>query len=108
MGPADQGNAVVDSRFRVHGISGLRIVDASVFPRIPGYFIATSIYMIAEKAADVLSEEYPTAASGQTSQTGDAPVIKSLEETVHRTSFPAELEAAEARLINQRRKAAGL
>ena len=108
MGPADQGNAVVDSRFRVHGISGLRIVDASVFPRIPGYFIATSIYMIAEKAADVLSEEYPTGDSDQASQTDDAPVIKSLEETVNRTSFPAELEAAEAKLINQRRKAAGL
>ena len=32
----------------------LRIVDASVFPRIPGYFLACAVYMIAEKAADVL------------------------------------------------------
>ncbi len=53
MKPEDQGG-VVDSRFRVHGIGNLRIVDASVFPRIPGYFIVTSIYMIAEKAADVI------------------------------------------------------
>ena len=108
MGLADQGNSVVDSRFRVHGISGLRIVDASVFPRIPGYFIATSIYMIAEKAADVLSEEYPTRAAGKVAQAIDAPIINSLEETVNRISFPAELEAAEAKLISQRRRAAGL
>ena len=50
---------VVDSRFRVHGIENLRIVDASIFPRIPGYFIVTSVYMIAEKAADVILGETP-------------------------------------------------
>jgi choline dehydrogenase-like flavoprotein len=53
MKPEDLGG-VVDSRFRVHGIRNLRVVDASIFPRIPGYFIVASIYMIAEKAADVL------------------------------------------------------
>jgi arachidonate 15-lipoxygenase len=53
MKPEDQCG-VVDSRFRVHGIPNLRVVDASIFPRIPGYFIVTSVYMIAEKAADVL------------------------------------------------------
>jgi len=53
MKPEAQGG-VVDSEFRVHGIRNLRIVDASIFPRIPGYFIVTAIYMIAEKAADVL------------------------------------------------------
>jgi choline dehydrogenase len=46
--------SVLDSNFRVRGASGLRVVDASVFPRIPGYFIASAIYMIAEKAADVI------------------------------------------------------
>jgi choline dehydrogenase-like flavoprotein len=50
IGPRDQGG-VVDSRFRVHGTRGLRIVDASVFPRIPGFFIASAVYMIGEKAA---------------------------------------------------------
>jgi choline dehydrogenase len=45
---------VLGSDFRVHGTAGLRVVDASVFPRIPGYFIAAAVYMIAEKAADVL------------------------------------------------------
>jgi choline dehydrogenase len=53
MKPEDQGG-VLDSRFRVHGIRNLRVVDASIFPHIPGYFIVTAVYMIAEKAADVL------------------------------------------------------
>ena len=46
--------AVLDSNFKVRGIKGLRVVDASVFPRIPGFFIVSSIYMIAEKAADAI------------------------------------------------------
>ncbi|QSY48844.1 MULTISPECIES: GMC family oxidoreductase [Streptomyces] len=54
MGRADDPSAVVDSRFRVRGVSGLRIVDASVFPRIPGFFIVTPVYMISEKASDVI------------------------------------------------------
>jgi choline dehydrogenase len=45
---------VVDSNFRVIGVSNLRVVDASVFPKIPGFFIVTPIYMIAEKASDVI------------------------------------------------------
>jgi len=53
IGPREQ-NGVVDSNFRVYGTHGLRIVDASVFPRIPGFFIVSSIYMIGEKAADVI------------------------------------------------------
>ncbi|KAH8817314.1 putative choline dehydrogenase [Xylogone sp. PMI_703] len=43
--------AVLDSKFRVRGTAGLRVVDASAFPEIPGYFIASAIYMISEKAA---------------------------------------------------------
>jgi choline dehydrogenase len=49
--------AVLDSRFRVRGVEGLRVVDASVFPKIPGYFIVSAIYMVSEKAADVIREE---------------------------------------------------
>ncbi len=53
IGPRD-GGGVLTSDFRVHDTRGLRVVDASVFPRIPGFFLVTSIYMIAEKAADVI------------------------------------------------------
>jgi len=45
---------VLNSRFEVHGTRRLRVVDASVFPRIPGFFIASAVYMIAEKAAETL------------------------------------------------------
>jgi choline dehydrogenase-like flavoprotein len=56
IGPREQ-NGVLDTNFRVHGTRGLRVVDASVFPRIPGFFIVSAIYMIAEKAADVILGE---------------------------------------------------
>src|SRR5205085_6423876 len=57
MGRTDDPTAVVDHRFRVIGTKGLRVVDASIFPKIPGFFIVTPIYMISEKAADVITED---------------------------------------------------
>jgi choline dehydrogenase-like flavoprotein len=55
IGPREQ-NGVLDSQFRVYGAKGLRVVDASVFPRIPGFFIVSAVYMIGEKAAEVILE----------------------------------------------------
>jgi choline dehydrogenase len=57
IGADSDDMAVLDSRFRVRNTRGLRVVDASVFPKIPGYFIVTPVYMISEKAADVLIED---------------------------------------------------
>lgn len=57
IGPANDPMAVLDSRFRVRGTTGLRVVDASVFPRIPGFFIVVPVYMVSEKATDVLLED---------------------------------------------------
>jgi len=54
IGTADDPMAVLDSDFRVRGTTGLRVVDASVFPHIPGLFIVSAVYMIAEKASDVI------------------------------------------------------
>lgn len=51
IGPRENGG-VLTSDFRVHGTRGLRVVDASVFPRIPGFFIVSAVYMVGEKAAD--------------------------------------------------------
>ena len=56
IGPRQQ-QGVLDSAFRVHGTQGLRVVDASVFPRIPGFFIVSAVYMIGEKAAEVILED---------------------------------------------------
>jgi choline dehydrogenase len=56
IGPRADGG-VLDSRLRVHGTRGLRVVDASIFPRIPGLFIAGAVYLAAEKAADVVRED---------------------------------------------------
>jgi choline dehydrogenase len=54
IGADDDKMAVLDSNFNVRGTAGLRVVDASVFPRIPGTFTAMSTYMVAEKAADII------------------------------------------------------
>jgi choline dehydrogenase len=53
IAPRNEGG-VLGPDFRVHGTRGLRVVDASVFPRIPGFFIASAVYMIGEKAADAI------------------------------------------------------
>jgi choline dehydrogenase-like flavoprotein len=74
--------AVLDSRFRVHGVRGLRVVDASVFPKIPGYFIVTPVFMIAEKAADTILDAS--------------------------ADYPVALERWEAEAVKQRRRATGV
>jgi choline dehydrogenase len=57
IGADNDPMAVLDSRFKVRQTQGLRVVDASSFPRIPGYFIVSAIYMISEKASDVIIED---------------------------------------------------
>ena len=51
---AEAHGGVLTSDFKVHQTERLRVVDASVFPRVPGLFIVSAIYMIGEKAADVI------------------------------------------------------
>lgn len=54
IGKDSDRNAVLDSKFRVRGVTGLRVVDASSFPKTPGFFPTVPLYMISEKAADVI------------------------------------------------------
>jgi 4-pyridoxate dehydrogenase len=59
MGPASDSSSVVDAQLRVHGVDGLRVVDASIFPDIVGGNINAAVVMVAEKAADLIHGHTP-------------------------------------------------
>ncbi len=54
MGPITDPTTVVDDQLRVHGIQGLRVVDASIMPTMPSANLNAGTIMIAEKAADMI------------------------------------------------------
>jgi 5-(hydroxymethyl)furfural/furfural oxidase len=54
MGPAQDRHAVTDAEGRVHGIAGLRVVDASLMPRLPSANTNIPTIMMAEKIADAI------------------------------------------------------
>ena len=61
MGRPNDAKAVVDSKARVFGVTGLRVVDASAFPMLPPGHPQATVYMLAEKIADdILQASMPS------------------------------------------------
>ena len=58
MGPKSDPNAVVDPELRVYGVKGLRVADASIMPAMPTGHINAGIFMIGEKAADMIKQSW--------------------------------------------------
>lgn len=54
----DDPNSVVDNRLRVRGVEGLRIADASVFPKITSGNLNAPVVMVGERAADLILEDH--------------------------------------------------
>jgi choline dehydrogenase len=72
MGPADASWAVVDDQLRVHGLQGLRVIDASVMPRMISANLNASTMMIADKASDLIRGRRPPEAQAPDGRVGAA------------------------------------
>jgi choline dehydrogenase len=59
MGSADRDWAVVDDQLRVHGMENLRVIDASIMPRMISANLNASTMMIADKASDLIRRRKP-------------------------------------------------
>ena len=64
--------AVVDERLRVHGVAGLRVVDASVMPTVVGGNTNAPVIMMAEKAVDMMRADRAARAAPPLETTDDS------------------------------------
>jgi choline dehydrogenase len=58
MGRKEDITAVVDAELKVHGLQGLRVIDASIMPTLPSANTFASTIAIAEKGADIILNDY--------------------------------------------------
>ncbi|KAJ3531848.1 hypothetical protein NMY22_g7988 [Coprinellus aureogranulatus] len=59
MGTRDGDQGVVDPELKLKGAEGLRIVDASVIPRVPAGHTQAPVYVLAERASDLIKASWP-------------------------------------------------
>jgi len=76
MGPQQDPYAVVDPHLRVYGVSGLRVVDASVMPTVPNGNINAPTIMVGEKAADLVKSYWLTAVGRRKRDVQTEPVLR--------------------------------
>ena len=94
---ARAGGGVLDSRLRVHGTRGLRVADASVFPAIPGFFLASAVYMVAEKAAEMIRHDQPEGAPTMSYDTETLLRMSQADlDALFTASAPGEIPSGEA------------
>lgn len=73
---AADGSVVSSDSFKVHGVEGVRVVDASVIPRIPGGQTGAATVMVAERAASLLAKGTPIrGASGSSAPSAPVPAM---------------------------------
>lgn len=58
MGPKDDPTSVVDEKLRVYGIKNLRVVDGSIMPNVVAGHTNAVIFMIGEKASDMIKDTW--------------------------------------------------
>lgn len=58
MGPPTDTESVVNAKLQVYGVERLRVVDASIMPDLPAAHTNAVVFMIGEKAADMVKEAW--------------------------------------------------
>lgn len=71
MLPEEDGG-VVNSRLQVYGVEGLRVIDVSVIPVLPDVNVVGPVYMLAERGAEILKEDYGVGNGGSGNRTNRA------------------------------------
>lgn len=88
--------AVVDSRLRVHGIRGLRVIDSSVFPTIPSSNTNAPTIALGERGAEILREDRTRGASSGPASTSESRAPKTPAAETSASGTPSETKKGEA------------